>query len=184
MGSGAASTFLFTLPYFFLRSVSTQLLVNQPFFSQGYSSGASHIIFATNLNLATDTITTAYTNMVIAIEPAIEAGNLTAVEHAMLLSPEAETMQMIFANIGMNWYEDVANLITYANGNVSLVGPLMTGETFSALSQMFTNYGFEPNVSPVRYVNCQDAVSHSLSPDAQNEYCISPTRMCTSTRPT
>jgi hypothetical protein len=112
-----------------------------------YAVGASHVIFATNLFLAADTVSTAYTSIGIVVDRAIESGNLTAIEHALLLSPEAETMQKLLANIKMNWYESVASMITYAQGNVSLFDPLLAGETFSALSQMFTNYGFEPNVS-------------------------------------
>lgn len=109
--------------------------------------GAAHVIFATNVFISTTALLTTFGNLEALTQPFIDQGNLTAVEDALLLSPQALQVQIVLSNIKLDWRANVANVITYANGNVSLFSQYLTGEVFTSLTQLFTNYHFEPSVS-------------------------------------
>lgn len=111
------------------------------------STGAAHVIFATDVFIATTALLTTWGKLDLLVTPLIEAGNLTAVEESLLLSPEARAVQIVLANIHIDWQANVGNVLTWANGNVSQMTYLLTGEVFSSLSQLFADYHFEPTVS-------------------------------------
>lgn len=81
------------------------------------------------------------------VSPYIAEGNLTGIEESLLLSPEALKVQNVLANMQLDWQQNVANVLTYVNGNISLFDNYLTGEIYSSLSQLFTVYNFEPHVS-------------------------------------
>lgn len=109
--------------------------------------GAAHVIFATDVLIATNALMTTWAFLEEAVSPAIDAGNLTAVQEALLLSPAARNVQIVLANIHLDWQANVGNVLTWANGNVTQLNDLLTGEVFSSLSQLFADYHFEPTVS-------------------------------------
>jgi hypothetical protein len=123
----------------------------EPDYFNGFP-GIAHIIFATNIYLATYSITLAFENMIVAVYAAVATGDMSAVQQTLLLSPQAKAMQDVMSSIAVDWNANVGNLLTYGNGNVALMVPLVAGEMFSCFSQVVTNYHFQPGVS-------RDAVS-------------------------
>lgn len=111
------------------------------------TTGAAHVIFATNVFVATQALLTSFGDLETVVTPLIDTGNITAIEVALLQSPQALKVQTVLANMKLDWPANVANVITYANGNVSLFGDYLTGEVYTSLSQLFTLYHFEPSVS-------------------------------------
>lgn len=95
---------------------------------------------------ATASLLDSFANLELFVSPIIAAGNITAVEEALLLSPEALKVQIVLANMQLDWPANVANIITYANGNLSQFGDYLTGEIYGSLSQLFTIYHFDPTV--------------------------------------
>lgn len=148
---GAVSTSLCISPFCCSLNVSQILVVDTgvSHLKQLGMTGAAHVIFATNVLVASSALTLAFSRLEQALEPTISAGNLTAVEEVLLLSPEALNVQTVLANMQVNWQSSVANVITYTNGNLSQLDYYLTGEAYYSLSQLLTNYKFAPEVSPV-----------------------------------
>lgn len=111
------------------------------------NTGAAHVIFATNVFVATAALLVSFNDLEQVVGPHIAEGNLTAIQESLLLSPQALKVQTVLANMQLDWQSNVANVLTYVNGNVSLFDDYLTGEIYSSLSQLFTIYHFEPSVS-------------------------------------
>lgn len=104
--------------------------------------------------IGTDTITAAFTELGEAIAPALATNNITALQEAMFLSPQADYLRVIESNIDLDWDANGALLLTHANGNLSLVSSLMIGEEYDSISQLFSNYHFKPSVSDLPMFWC------------------------------
>ena len=110
------------------------------------------MIFATNVLVATQALLESFGGLQMVVEPIIATGNITAVEVALLQSPAASKVQAVLANMQLDWPANVANIITYANGNFSQISDYLNGEIYGSLSQLFTSYHFEPSVRENFYI--------------------------------